>query len=352
MPKRIAAHADTIASLTDRRVKQLAQKTEVDLAEEMMQLTFEIIGKTLFDADVRADTEEVGRAVTVAMQTFATQLFSALPLPPFVPTPTNLRGRASVRQLDRVVYRLIRERRESGVDRGDLLSMLLLARDESDGSAMSDVQVRDEVMTAMLAGHETMANALAWSFHLLGQHPVERARLEAELDLVLAGRTPTLSDLPQLPYTLQVFKEAMRLYPPAFIISRRATRAIALGPYAIRKGQLVAVNITGMQRRAAYFEEPDRFDPERFSPAREKHQKRGAYLPFGGGARVCIGNHFALMEGHLALAHLAQHLRFDALPNAEPVQTEALITMRPRGGLPMRVSRRTPSPQLRVAGLG
>lgn len=208
---------------------------------------------------------------------------------------------------------------------------------------MSDRQVRDEVMTAMLAGHETMANALSWAFYLLSRHPEQRARLEAELDSVLGGRVPTVTDLPHLPYALQVFKETLRLYPPAYIISRRATRPVQLGPHQFERGHLFAVDIVGMQRRSQYFENPDSFDPDRFSPARENLQPKGAYLPFGGGSRVCIGNHFALMEGQIALAHLAQHLRFDALPGAGPVATEALITMRPRGGLPMLVSSRSPT---------
>ncbi|MDB4974719.1 MAG: cytochrome [Myxococcaceae bacterium] len=341
MHKRISGYADTIVALTEQHVQQLRRRTHVDLAEEMMQLTFEIVGKTLFNADVRGDAKDVGEAVTTALESFTAQFYSRVPLPPSVPTPTNLRYRSAIRRLDDVVYRLIRERRAQGIDQGDLLSMLLLAQDEADGSGMSDQQVRDEVMTAMLAGHETTANALSWAFYLLSRHPAQRERLEAELDEVLGGRMPTVQDLPKLPYALQVFKETLRLYPPAYIIARRATRDVELGPYKIGRGQLVALDIVGMQRRDVYFEEPDSFDPDRFAPAREKQQKKGAYAPFGGGSRVCIGNHFALMEGQLALAHLAQHLRFDAHADAPAAATEALITMRPRGGLPMMVRPRT-----------
>ncbi|MEY4509566.1 MAG: hypothetical protein RLZZ450_1688 [Pseudomonadota bacterium] len=344
MHKRIAGYADTIVEFTDRRVRQLADKTQVDLSEQLMELTFEIVGKTLFDADVRGDAREVGDALTVAMNNMTAQLYSALPLPPRVPTPSNLRLRRSVRRLDEVVYRLIRERRATGDDRGDMMSMLLLAQDEEDGSGMSDLQVRDEVMTAMLAGHETTANALAWSFHLLAANPEQRTRLESELDEVLGGRPPTMADLPRLPFTLQVFRETLRLYPPAYIIARRALRDVTIGGYAIKKNQLLVIDIVGMHRREVYFEDALRFDPARFSPEREKRQKKGAYMPFGGGARICIGNHFALTEGQLALAHLAQHYRFEPV-SKQPVEPEALITLRPKHGLSMYVRPRDPSAQ-------
>lgn len=344
MHRRIAGYADTIVAFTDRRVRQLADKTQVDLSEELMELTFEIIGKTLFDADVRGDAREVGEALTVAMNNMTAQLYSALPVPPRFPTPKNLRTLRSVRRLDEVVYRLIRERREKGGDQGDMMSMLLLAQDEADGSGMSDLQVRDEVMTAMLAGHETTANALAWSFYLLAQNPAEREKLEQELDEVLGGRPPTMADLPRLPFTLQVFRETMRLYPPAYVIARRALRDVDIGGHAIKKNQLLVIDIVGMHRREVYFEQAHRFDPGRFSPEREKRQKKGAYMPFGGGARICIGNHFALMEGQLALAHLAQHFRFEPV-RSDPVEPEALITLRPKHGLPMYVRPRKPATQ-------
>jgi len=337
MHKRIASYAETISAYTQRRVELLAGQQQVDLSEQLMQLTFEIIGKTLFNADLSGDAHEVGEALSAAMNSMAAQLYSALPLPPRVPTPANRRTWHSVRRLDEVVYRMIRERRAAGGDHGDMMSMLLLAQDEADGSGMTDRQVRDEVMTAMLAGHETTANALAWSFQLLAENPAQRVQLEHELDQVLAGRAPTLADLPQLPFTLQVFREAMRLYPPAFIIARRALRDITIAGHAVKKGQLVVIDIVGMHRRAEYFDHPTSFDPARFSPEREKSQKRGAYMPFGGGPRICIGNHFALVEGQLALAHLAQHYRFEPVHPGRPVQTEAMITLRPKHGLPMYV---------------
>ncbi len=340
MPRRIAEYADTIASCADRSVERLARVDSADLSREMMQLTLDAAGRTLFCSDLSGDAGQVYAALTAAMEHVTAQIGSLLPLPPRVPTPSNLRLRRVIARLDDVVYRLIRERRASGGDAGDLLSMLLLAQDQDDGSVMSDKQVRDEAMTILMAGHETSADALAWTLYLLAHHPDVRARLEDEVDRELGGRSPDLASLARLPYTLQVFKEAMRLYPPAYMVVRRATRDVAIGGHRVRKGESVVVNIIGMHRRAAYFAEPLRFRPERFAPEAEKAMDRHAYLPFGGGPRVCIGNHFALMEGHIALTRLVQELRFDLLPGHERVEMETLITLRPRGGLPMRIGRR------------
>src|SRR5439155_4354486 len=194
------------------------------------------------------------------------------------------------------------KRRALDVDRGDVLSMLLLARDEADGSQLGDEEVRDEAMTLLLAGHETTANALAWAQWLLGRHPDVYARLRAECDAVLGGRTPGFEDWPRLPYATQVLKEAMRLYPPAYLLGRVAERDFTLGGHRVAAGTIVMVNVLGMHRRGDYFAEPEAFRPERFEAAAEKALPRGAFLPFGGGPRVCIGNHFALMEGALILA--------------------------------------------------
>jgi cytochrome P450 len=343
MPRRIADYADTIAACADRSVERLTSVDTADLSRELMQLTLDAAGQTLFRSDLRGDAGPIYAALTAAMQHVTAQLGSLLPLPPSVPTPSNLRMRRVIARLDEVIYRLIRERRAAGGDAGDLLSMLLLAQDQDDGSVMTDKQVRDEAMTILMAGHETTANALAWSLYLLAHHPDARARLEDEVDRELAGRSPDLASLARLPFTLQVFKEAMRLYPPAYMVVRRAARDVAIGGHPVRAGQSVVVNIIGMHRREAFFPDPLRFSPERFAPDAEKAMERHAYLPFGGGPRVCIGNHFALMEGQIALARLVQELRFDLLPGHERVEMEPLITLRPRGGLPMRVSQRAPA---------
>jgi len=258
--------------------------------------------------------------------------------PIWLPTRKNRAARRAIATIDRVVYRLIAARRAAATDVGDVLSTLVSARDEVTGVGMPDRQIRDEAVTLFLAGHETTANALAWSFHLLGRHPDVAARLADEARAVLAGRPPAMDDLPRLPTALLVLKEAMRLYPPAYMVGRQAERAVPLGPVVLRPGDTVFVNIYAMHRRADYFDAPDEFRPERFTPEREKLLVRGAYLPFGGGPRICIGNHFALMEGQLILASLAQRLRFVPLDD-RPVVPEPLVTLRPKGGLPMRVAR-------------
>ena len=341
--KRIAEYATEISARTESAQRGWGDGATVDVSEAMMRLTLEIVGKTLFDAEIGSDAVEVGEALTLAMEHIVGSMSSLVPIPPTWPTPRNRRNAQAIARLDQIVYRIIREHREGGRDRGDFLSMLLLAQDEDDGSVMTDKQVRDEAMTIVLAGHETTANALAWTFYLLAQHPTARARLEAEVDAALGGRTPALADLPKLPYALQVMKEAMRLYPPVYVFARRALRDTTIGGHTIIKGRMILFNVAGTQRASRYYAEPNRFDPDRFTVAAEKALPRQAYMPFGAGSRVCIGNHFALMEGQLILAALAQRLRFDPLPGARRVDTEPLVTLRPRGGLPMRVHRRAAS---------
>jgi cytochrome P450 len=314
----------------------------LDIADEMLRVTMLIVAKALFSADVAEDVQRVARAVET-MQEFMGQRSL---LPPWVPTPRELRARRAVRDLDEVVYRLIRERRASGDDRGDLLSMLLLARDE-DGNGMTDAQARDEVVTLLAAGHETTANTLNWTFYLLAQHPNVAAKLHAELDAVLAGRAPALADLAQLPYTEMVVKEAMRLYPAAWAVSREATEDVQLREVVIPKGSVAGLMLYSAHHDARWFPEPEKFDPERFSPEREHTIPRYAYLPFGAGPRVCIGNSFALMEARLLLATIAQRYTL-ALAPGQTVQTLARITLIPKGGLPMTMhERRRPAPNAR-----
>jgi cytochrome P450 len=301
----------------------------------MMRLTFEIVGKTLFDTEVDADASEVGEALTVAMECAMGQLESLVPVPPVVPTPTNLRYRRAVARLDKVIFRIIRERRAQGDDRGDVLSMLLAARDE-DGGAMTDAEVRDQAMTLFLAGHETTANAMAWTFHLLAKNPDVRERLEAELDAL--GRTPSYEDLAKLPYALACMKESMRLYPPAYVLARRAIKDVTLGEQRFRKGSILIISVIGIHHRDSLFPDAERFDPTRFLGDKEKQLPRCAYIPFGAGPRICIGNHFALMEAHVLLATLARRARFDHATSA-PVSYEPLVTLRPKE-LAMRVSLR------------
>jgi cytochrome P450 len=359
--KRIASYADTMAERAWRTVAAWREGEILDASKAMMRLTLEIVGKTLFDAEVSSDAGAVGDALTEVMENTVANLGSILPMPPIVPTPRNLASRRARKKLDAIIYGLIAERRKptggtSAAEpkhgehpqesvRTDLLSLLLAARDE-DGSRMSDKQVRDESMTLFLAGHETTANALTWALYLLARHPEIRARAEEEAAPLARRGTPlTMEDLKSLPYNLAVLKETMRLYPPAYIIGRRALKDVVVpgerpgATCRIGKNKIVFVNVLGIHRRPDLFPDPDTFDPTRFLGDREKELPRCAYLPFGAGPRICIGNHFALMEGHLLLATIVGAAHLDLVPGQEAVQMDPLVTLRPRGGVRMRVTR-------------
>ena len=257
-----------------------------------------------------------------------------------LPLPQVRRFNAARTRLDAVIYRMIAEHRRTDDDRGDLLSMLLAARDDdADGAGMTDKQVRDEAMTIFLAGHETTANALAWTWYLLGEHPEVEARLHAELARVLGGRAPTVEDLPALTYTRQALAESMRLYPPAWIVGRRTIAPYEVGGYAIPPETIVVLAQTVTHRDARYYSDPDRFDPGRWTPEFEGALPKFAYFPFGGGPRVCIGEQFAWMELILVLATLAQHWRFHLVPG-HPIATKPIITLRAKHGIRMTAEKR------------
>ncbi|MET0285190.1 MAG: cytochrome P450 [Polyangiales bacterium] len=333
--KRIAGYAQVTAEHAERGLARLLARGTVEISEQTMQTTLGIVAKTLFDADVQGDSDEVGDALTEAMESIIGSMTATVPLPPPLPTRVNRRIARSTARLDRIIYRLIDER--NGEDRGDMLSLLRSARDE-DGQPMTRLQIRDEAMTAFLAGHETTANALAWTLYLLAKNPDALAEVEAELDTVLAGRPPVFEDLPRLPATLRALKEAMRLYPPAFMLTRRVTSEVNIGGHALPRNQLVLINIHGIHRRADAFPEPLAFRPARFLD--EKSFPRHAYMPFGAGPRMCIGNHFAWMEGQLVLASWLSRARF-TLPDPSFVpELEPLITLRPKAPLTMRVQAR------------
>ncbi len=258
---------------------------------------------------------------------------SLLPLPVWVPTPTHLRLRRVVRQLDAIIYGFIRQRRQTGARGDDLLSLLLHARDEEGGGRMTDRQLRDEAMTLFLAGHETTALVLSWAWYLLARHPEAEDRLVAELREVLGGRAPTLEDLPRLRYAEGVIHESMRLYPPAYIIGREALRDCEVGGYAVAKGTTLLMNVWAVQRDPRFWDRPEEFRPERWCDGETKKLPHYAYLPFGGGPRICIGNTFALIETVLVLAVLATRWRF----RVQPGYTARLwptFTLRPLHGIP------------------
>jgi cytochrome P450 len=337
-PRRLASYGEVMVTETREQIARWRPGDRIDLAAEMMQMTLAIAGRTLFGVDVRRDASTVARAIGVGMHAIDVATTSPLQLDYRWPLPRHLRMRRAVAMLDDVVYRLIRDGRALGTDRGDVLSMLVLARDEDDASQLADREIRDEVMTLLLAGHETTANALSWTWYELGRHPEALARLEAEIGGVLGDRPVTTADLPALPWTAAVIDEAVRLNPPVYMTGRDALREVELGGHRLPTRSIVAINIRGIHRRADYYPDPMAFRPERMLPDAKKTRPRHHYLPFGAGPRVCIGAHFAVMEAQLALATMVQHTRLRML--AHTVAAEPLVTLRPRGGMPALVERR------------
>jgi cytochrome P450 len=309
----------------------------LDIPVEMMRLTQGIVGLALFNLDLSDEVDTVGRTFTMLLPLLSKYAF--VPFPPlWVPTPGNRRMIAGLKTLNTVVYGIITERRrratDPGTDREDLLSLLLAARDEETGEGMSDQQVRDEVMTLLLAGHETTALALTWTWYLLSQSPEVEQRLHAELDTVLGGQTPTVDHLDDLPYTRMVIQETLRLYPPTFGITRHTIADDEIGGYPVPGNSLIFLTPYYTHRHPTFWEEPERFDPERFTPERSVGRPRFAYVPFGSGPRQCIGNAFALMEAQLVLATVAQRSSLRLVPE-HPVEPQVQLTLRPRYGLPM-----------------
>lgn len=307
-----------------------------DMHAEITQLTMRIAGKTLFGHELGSTTSEVNRAIQVGQECMARRIgsLSLSLLPEWFPTPTNLRLRGAVRTWEKVIFAAIKDRRAGDGDGADLLAILLRARDEGDGSRMTDRQLRDEMLTLFLAGHETTANALTFALYLLSQHPEVEARLAAELQTVLGGRIATPADRERLVFTEWVILEAMRLYPPAWALSRTAIENCSVGDYPVRKGQNVLISQWVMHRDGRYFDEPDRFAPERWAGDFARRLPKYAYFPFGGGPRVCIGAAFAQMETTLILATLMQAFRYRLVKGFAPTP-RAAITLHPMGGMPM-----------------
>jgi cytochrome P450 len=329
--QRLASFAPDMVAAAERLLDGWAPGQTRDLAVEMMRLTLDITGRTLFGADVTSDAADVGEALRVLQRCFLALFTSLVPVPVWMPTPTNLRLRRAVRRLDAIIYRLIAERRSGGADRGDLLSLLLHARDEEDRGGMTDRQVRDEAMTLFLAGHETTALALSWTWYLLGRHPDIEARLAEEWRQVLGGRPPTFDDLPRLRYTEWVVLESLRLYPPAPSIGREALAECSLGGFRVPRGTTILMSPWVVHRDPRWFERPEEFLPERWADGGAQRPKY-AYFPFGGGPRLCIGNNFALTEAALVLATLGQRYRFTLVPD-HPVTTWPTVTLRPKDGI-------------------
>jgi cytochrome P450 len=336
---RITNYASTMTDCATQLADCWSPGQELNVHEAMMQLTLQIVGKTLFHADVARDAPQVGENLHVLLE-FTADFRRLVMTPSWLPTKMNLQAKQAVRKLTHIIDRIIQQRRDSHDDAGDLLSLLIQAQDE-DGSHMTTQQLRDEALTLFLAGHETTASTLSWTWLLLAQNPRVEEKLYTELDSVLGGRTPTLDDLARLPYTSHIVTESMRLYPPAWAMARLAVEDHMLGGYPVPKGTGIAAVPWVVHRDPRWYENPEQFLPERWEGELFKKLPRFAYFPFGFGPRQCIGNSFALMEANLVLATLAQRYRFTVLPN-QTLKPLASITLRPRHGLQVRIDSRTP----------
>lgn len=334
--ERIAGYASTMVSTTRDELARFVDGETRDIHADLMRLTLDIVGKTLFGADVTGRAEEIGVALEAVMNRFADPVAVAVPHYDKLPTALNRNFREAVQNLDRMMRGLVRSHREGKTGDGkDLLSMLLAARDE-EGHGMDETQLRDETITLLLAGHETTAIALSWAFVLLARHPDVRARLEAELDRVLGDRDPELRDLPELPFADAVIREAMRLYPPAWSIGREALMDTSIGGFAVPKGSQVWIAQWTVHRDPRWFSRPDVFNPARWLDGLQKRIPKYAYFPFGGGPRLCIGHSFATMEAVLVLATIARRFRVELAPDANLAWMPA-ITLRPKHGVRARL---------------
>lgn len=339
--RQIAGFGETMVAACERMLARWEGDVPTELTREMMRLTLDIAGQTLFSVDLTGEAKAVGDA----FEAISHQIAHLMTMPfadrlidvPFWPQTRKMRKNVVI--LDEIVNNIIGERRETGEDAGDLLSMLMMAQDADTGEMMDDGQLRDEVMTLLLAGHETTASTLAWVFALLAQNWDVREKLEAEVDGVLGGRVPTMGDLPSLVYTRMVLDETLRLYPTAYALTRIAREADVVGGYDVPAGAVVTLSPYISHRNSDHWPEPDKFDPERFRPGAEHDRPKFAYLPFGAGPRQCIGNMFAITEAMLVMVMVVQKYRLD-LPAGHKVEMEPLVTLRIKDSLPMIVTRR------------
>lgn len=335
--ERIARYAEVMIGRAGRVGWRGGEVLDIHL--EMMRLTLSVVAKTLFDAEVEQEADEIGAALTSLVDLFPTLMNPIANLLLKLPLPRTMRFRRSLERLDRTVYGIIDERRKSGEDRGDLLSMLLMAVDEEgDGGGMTDQQLRDEAMTLFLAGHETTANALAWTWYLLSLNPAAADAMHRELAAVLGDRLPTPADYARLPYTEMVVAESMRMFPPAWAVSRLAIEDAMIGEWLVPRGAVVVAAQAVTHRDARWFPDPDLFNPLRFTPEAKATRPKLSYFPFGAGPRICIGEGFAWMEAVLITATIAQRWKLELV--SRDVTPQASITLRPKGGIRMRVSAR------------
>ncbi len=330
---------DATAAMLDRWDGVASRGDALDIDGEMMRLTLEIVGTALFSVDLANDADALSRAALATLDHIAHRARSPLAFPPTMPTPRNRAFMMALRTLDRAIFDLIARRRRDPDEADDLLSMLMLARDAETGEGMNDKQLRDEIITFLIAGHETIASLLVWTWYALSLHPAVERKLHDELTTTLSHRPPTMDDLSRLPYTRMVVDETLRLYPPSWISTRRAIECDTIGGYRIPANALIVMSPYLTHRRVNEWPNPEGFDPERFTPAENAARPRFAYFPFGGGPHLCIGQSFALVEAQLIIASIAQRYRL-ALTTGQQIEVAPLVTLRPKHGMLMHLARR------------
>lgn len=335
--KRVGAYAESMVDLSRRLVDGWQPNQVYDIAEEMMRLTLYIVAKTLFNTEMSGGSASIiGDAVTDVQQFTNQQFQTLLSLPEWVPTTLNRRHKHAQAAMHGEIIRMIEQHRASGEDTGDLLSMLMMTTDEETGQRMTDQQLLAESLAILAAGHETTANAMNFTWYLLAQHPEVETKFREELGRVLGGRLPTFEDIPQLAYTNMIVKESMRVYPPVWAFNREPAEDVEIGGYTIRKGEMIMVSPYALGHDPRFYDNPESFLPERWEDGLEKRLPRYVYIPFASGPHVCIGQQFATMEATLLLATIAQRYRLEPVSGYK-LALDALITLRPRGGMPMRV---------------
>lgn len=339
--QRLAAFAEIMIDSTEAMLDNWQSFAErgapVEVDAEMLRLVLSIVGKTLFSRDLSDEADTMNQSFEIIRRHTTDRLMSIVKFPAGFPTAKNRRFRQAVANADRIVYDLISERRRGAGNPDDLLSLLMAARDEETGEGLSDAELRDQALTLIGAGYETTTQALAWTWYLLAKHPEVEDKLHAEIAQTLGGRAPTAEDLPRLKYTLMVFQEAMRLYPPVWMISRAAIEPDEIGGYLIPAKSEILLFPYITHRHPDYWERPEEFYPEHFAPEKVAARPRFAYFPFGGGPRQCIGNNFAQMEAQLIIATVARKYRLRLADERQKIEPEASVTLRPRGGIRMKL---------------
>ncbi|PYZ97588.1 cytochrome P450 [Alteribacter lacisalsi] len=334
----IAKYGEEMTAVTKQIIRNWEGKSELNIADEMMDITLAIIAKTMFSMDFEEGSRKIGKPMESIMKLGIRRMRNPFSLPLWIPVRDNRRLKGAVQELDRVIYRIIEKRKQSGDNYEDLLGILMQASEG--GKGLTDRQLRDELMTIFLAGHETTANLLTWTLYLLGQHPEEQKKIHMELDNVTGKGGVKAAHFMNFSCVKNAVWESMRLYPPAYVVGRQAETDLELGGYRIKKGETLLLSQYVMHRNASFFTEPDLFKPDRFKDDFMKSLPSGTYFPFGGGARICIGNHFSLMEAVLVLAVILKQYRVAISDNCPAVKPQPLITLRPKYGLIMEIHKR------------